>query len=130
MLAIRLKRTGRRHQPSFRVVIAEKRSKATGASVEEVGHYNPVTKEFAVKEERVRYWLAKGAQPTVTVHNLLVAHHILEGEKIPVKIKAIKKQPQTASQESEPAAAAADAEATNEAAEGASAPQQSQAQAA
>ncbi|RME58936.1 30S ribosomal protein S16 [Candidatus Parcubacteria bacterium] len=122
MLAIRLKRTGRRNQPSFRVVVAEKRSKATGASVEEVGHYNPVTKEFAVKEERVRYWLSQGAQPTVTVHNLLVAHHILEGKKIPVKIKARKKQSQEEPQKS---ATTTEGETNNESAEGANDSQES-----
>ena len=97
MLAIRFKRVGRKHQPSFRVVIAEKRSKRDGLSVDDIGFYNPITKEFGVKKERLEHWLKVGAKPTPTVHNLLVNHKLISGPKI--KIKTKKGEPKQENQE-------------------------------
>ena len=73
MLRIRLRRTGKAKQPSYRVVVADQRAPRDGAFVENLGHYNPRTDPttFEVNEERVRHWLAKGAQPSETVHRLL-----------------------------------------------------------
>ena len=73
MLRMRLRRTGKTKQPSYRVVIADARAKRDGAFVEVVGHYNPRQKPDVVdfKEERVRHWLERGAQPSETVHRLL-----------------------------------------------------------
>jgi len=87
MLAIRFKRVGRKHQPSFRIVVAEKRSKRDGLSIDDIGFYNPITKEFGVKKERLEYWLKVGAKPTPTVHNLLVNHKLISGPKIKIKTK-------------------------------------------
>ena len=87
MLAIRFKRVGRKHQPSFRIVVAEKHSKRDGASVDDIGFYNPITKEFGVKKERLEHWLRSGAKPTPTVHNLLVNHKLISGPKIKIKTK-------------------------------------------
>lgn len=92
MLAIRLKRVGRRHQPAFRIVVAEKRSKRDGRSVDDIGFYNPISKEFNIKKEKVDYWLKVGAKPTATVHNLLVKHNIISGPKIKIKIKSKSKE--------------------------------------
>ena len=76
MLKIRLKRVGRRHDPSYRVVVVESsRAARSGRAREVVGSYDPRKKkeESAVlKVERVRYWLEHGAKPSVTVHNILV----------------------------------------------------------
>ncbi len=73
MLRMRLRRTGKTKQPSYRVVIADARAKRDGAFVEVVGHYNPRQKPDVVdfKEDRVRHWLERGAQPSETVHRLL-----------------------------------------------------------
>src|SRR5687768_8217302 len=73
MLRIRLRRTGKTKQPTYRVVIADSRAKRDGDFVEIVGHYNPRSKPstLELKEERVRHWLAEGAQPSETVHRLL-----------------------------------------------------------
>ena len=73
MLKIRLFRTGKKGQPSYRVVIAEARSKRNGRYVENIGFYNPLTEPatFKVKKDRLNYWLEKGAQPTETVRKLL-----------------------------------------------------------
>ncbi len=87
MLVIRLNRIGKRHQPSYRVVVSERRSKLGGPPVEDLGSYNPFTKAFGVKQERIRHWLGAGAKPTDTVHNLLVKQGILGGEKIKISIK-------------------------------------------
>lgn len=95
MLAIKFKRIGKKHQPSFRVVVAEKRSKLTGKFVEDLGWYNPRNKEFNLNKERAGYWLKNGAQPTDTVYNLFVRAEIISGAKKPVhkKAKKTKKKP-------------------------------------
>ena len=73
MLAIRLMRMGAKKSPSYRVVVKEKLSKRDGAYVENVGFYNPTRNpaEVRLDLERVNYWLARGAQPTDTVRNLI-----------------------------------------------------------
>jgi small subunit ribosomal protein S16 len=92
MLAIKFQRVGRRHQPAFRVVVAEKRSKRDGPPVEDLGFYNPLTKEGTLKKERLQHWLTVGAQPTVGVHNLLVRFGVTPGPKIAVKLRPKKKE--------------------------------------
>ena len=57
MLAIKFKRVGKKKQASFRVVIAEKRSKLTGRFIEDIGWFNPHTDEFNLKNERVKFWM-------------------------------------------------------------------------
>lgn len=73
MLAIRLMRMGAKKSPSYRVVVKEKLSKRDGAYVENVGFYNPTREpaEVRLNMERVNYWLARGAQPTDTVRQLI-----------------------------------------------------------
>ena len=73
MLRIRLRRTGKRKQASYRVVIADQRAPRDGDFIEIVGHYNPRTSPstLELKEDRVRHWLSVGAQPSETVHRLL-----------------------------------------------------------
>ncbi len=75
VLRIRLRRTGKRKQASYRVVIADQRAPRDGDFIEVVGHYNPRTSPSTVefKEDRVRHWLSVGAQPSKTVHRLLHA---------------------------------------------------------
>ena len=73
MLRIRLRRTGRSKAPHYRVVVADQRAPRDGDFVEIVGHYNPRSeaKELVLKEERVRHWLAQGAQPSEAVGRML-----------------------------------------------------------
>ena len=80
MLRIRLRRTGRRKAPSYRVVVAHSRDPRDGDFVEIVGHYNPAAspKVLELKEERVRHWLAVGATPSETVHRLLHSRGLIE----------------------------------------------------
>ncbi len=70
---LRLTRIGGRKNPVWRVVVADQRSKRDGRVIEIVGHYNAQTdpSTITLNEERVRDWLARGAQPTDTVRKLL-----------------------------------------------------------
>jgi small subunit ribosomal protein S16 len=87
MLAIKLQRIGKKHQPSFRIVVAEKRSKLGAPPVEDLGVYNPRTKAVAVDKEQVTHWLKVGAKATPTVHNLLVRAGAVAGPKVGIKIR-------------------------------------------
>ena len=73
MLRIRLTRMGAKKKPFYRVVVTEQRQKRDGSFVEIIGHYNPTTNPPLVelKMDRVRHWLACGAQPSDTVNSLL-----------------------------------------------------------
>ena len=68
-------RTGKRKQPSYRVVVADQRSPRDGRFVEEIGVYNPLTdpSEIRIDEEKALGWLANGAQPSSSVVALLRA---------------------------------------------------------
>ncbi|RPJ16505.1 MAG: 30S ribosomal protein S16 [Desulfobacteraceae bacterium] len=70
---IRLARHGAKKAPFYRIVIAESESPRDGKFLETVGTYNPVAEpaKVALKSERIKYWIGKGATPTVTVKNLL-----------------------------------------------------------
>jgi small subunit ribosomal protein S16 len=83
MLVIRLSRVGKKKQPSYRLVVQDKRKDPWGKSFEIVGTYNPRTnpKTIILKEDRIKEWLSKGAQPSATVNNLLVDAKIIAGEK-------------------------------------------------
>lgn len=89
MLVIRFFRVGKKNQPSFKIVVTDKRRPPRGGRfTEEVGFWNPLTKQRTLKEDRVKYWLSVGAQPSDTVHNLLIEAKVLEGKKVPVhKVK-------------------------------------------
>lgn len=93
MLAIKLQRIGKKHQPSYRLVVAEKRSKLGAPPVEDLGSYNPAKKALNVKLERVEYWIKNGAQSTVTVHNLLVKNSVIKAARIVVKMKKAEAKP-------------------------------------
>jgi small subunit ribosomal protein S16 len=84
MLVIRLRRIGKKNQPSFKIVVVEKRCPPTGGRIiDEVGFYNPLTKEIVLKKEKIQDWLSKGVKPSETVYNLLVKNKIIEGKLIP-----------------------------------------------
>ena len=88
---IRFLRTGKRNQPSFKIVVTEKQNASNrGRFLEEVGTYNPLTKLRSLNAERIKHWLSKGAKATDTVHNLLVKESVIEGAKIAVHKKSKK----------------------------------------
>jgi len=86
VVRIRLKRTGRRNRPCFRIGAFEGRGTRDGRAIEDLGYYHPACKDPArqvsLKRERIEYWLGVGAQPTETVVDLLKRHGI------PVKPKS------------------------------------------
>lgn len=73
MVRIRLSRTGKKKQASYRVVVADQKSPRDGRVVERIGYYNPIPDpaEYRINEERALYWLSVGAQPTDAVRRLL-----------------------------------------------------------
>jgi small subunit ribosomal protein S16 len=77
MLKLRLKLIGRRGQPCYRIIVTDSRVKRDGRAIEEVGFYNPITKETHLKINRIVSRLEKGAQPTDTVRDLLVKAKVL-----------------------------------------------------
>jgi len=85
MLKIRLQRVGRKHDPSFRLVLTDsKNGPQSGKFLEVLGSYNARSGKPEVKGERVTYWIGKGAQTSDTVHNLLINEKVIEGKKINV----------------------------------------------
>jgi small subunit ribosomal protein S16 len=85
MLKIRMQRVGRINQPSYRIVVIEHTSSPkAGKFVEKLGTYNPHTKARTLDEARVKYWISVGAQPSATMHNMLVSSGVISGKKINV----------------------------------------------
>ena len=74
MVKIRLKRFGAAKRPCYRVVVMDERKPRDGRCIEELGIYQPIAKEdaqVALKEDRVKYWIGVGAQPTAIVAKLM-----------------------------------------------------------
>jgi small subunit ribosomal protein S16 len=96
MLKIRLQRVGRKHEPSFRLVLTDSKNSTKSGKIHEVlGNYDARRGEKSeFKTDRITYWMSKGAQTSVTVHNMLISKNIISGKKLnalPLK-KAIKKE--------------------------------------
>jgi small subunit ribosomal protein S16 len=71
---IRLKRFGAKKRPFYRLVVMDSRTPRDGRAIEEVGFYHPISsgeEQLNLKEERIREWIEKGAQPSDTVRKLL-----------------------------------------------------------
>jgi small subunit ribosomal protein S16 len=94
MLKIRLQRVGRKHEPSFRLVLTDsKNSTKSGKFKEILGAYDPRKTTDLLKADRIKYWLSTGAQLSDTVHNLLVNHKIIDAKKknvLPKKTAPVK----------------------------------------
>ena len=73
MVKIRLKRMGMKKKPFYRLVVTDSRNPRDGRFIEEIGYYNPVANpvEMKIDDERAKYWLSVGAQPTDTTRALL-----------------------------------------------------------
>jgi small subunit ribosomal protein S16 len=78
MLKLRLKRLGKKRYPSYRLVIMENTSRRNGRPIEEVGYYNPITKQYKFDIEKIKKWLNYGVKPTETVFNLLKKAEIIQ----------------------------------------------------
>ena len=109
MLKIRLQRKGKKNQPFFKIVVTEEKNSSTGGRfVEELGFYNPLTKEKSIKGDRAKYWMSVGAKPSDTMHNMLIAEGVIKGKKIPKHKKSKKEEliePEGSSEPERPEAA-------------------------
>ena len=95
MIIIRLQRVGKKHTATFRVVLTEKTAGPRRKYLELLGNVNRKMKTTSLKKDRILYWIGKGAQPSDSIHNLLVSQGIISGAKKPVH-KTSKKPPVTA----------------------------------
>lgn len=78
MVKIRLKRMGSKFNAFYRIVVADAKAPRDGRFVEEIGYYNPHSKELKIDKELTFKWLNNGAQLTETARNLLTKEHVLE----------------------------------------------------
>jgi small subunit ribosomal protein S16 len=80
VVSLRIKRFGRLHLPFYRINAVDRRRPRDGRVLEELGWYDPIAKTaekaISLKRERIEYWLSVGAQPSLTVRNLLVKNGI------------------------------------------------------
>ncbi len=118
MLMMRLQRVGRKNDPSFRIVVTDKRTSVkSDRHIDRLGSYNPKLKNFQIDVEKAKEWLAKGVQPSDTMHNLLITQKVITGKKINVLPKkspivdeaAVKKAAEEAAAKVEADKAAAEA---------------------
>jgi len=71
VVKIRLKRIGAKQAPHYRVVVTDSRTRRDGKPIEEIGYYNPRSKEIRIDKEAVERWIRNGAQASETVQSLL-----------------------------------------------------------
>lgn len=119
MLKIRLQRVGRKHEPSFRLVLTDsKNSTKSGKYLENLGSYDARRGEKSeFKADRITYWVSKGAQLSGTVNNLLIDKKIVTGKKVnvlPLKKAIVKDAPAEAPAPAAPAPAAAPVDTASE----------------
>ncbi|MFA5349576.1 MAG: 30S ribosomal protein S16 [Candidatus Paceibacterota bacterium] len=96
MLIIRFLRTGKKHQPSFKIVVVQKEKSAkAGSFLEDLGFFNPLLDKVNLKKERILYWISKGASLSDTARNLLIKNGIIKGKKV-AKDKLPKKKEEVA----------------------------------
>ncbi|MGK7910683.1 MAG: 30S ribosomal protein S16 [Synechococcus sp.] len=128
MVKLRLKRYGKKREASYRIVAIDSRARRQGRPIQELGYYNPRTKETILQAAEIAKWLKKGAQPSDTLRALLNKARIFDmvnsGEEIssePVTIEAAPKEEAPAPKKEEPAAEAASEEAAADSTEEATA---------
>lgn len=85
MLTIRLQRTGRKHEPTYRVVLTDsKNGPKSGKYLKNLGWYDTRIKNSTeqLEVEQIKHWISKGAKTSVTMHNFLVSKKVIEGKKL------------------------------------------------
>jgi small subunit ribosomal protein S16 len=86
MLIIRLQRTGRKHEPTFRVVLTDsKNGPKSGKYLKNLGWYDTRLKNDAAKQldvEAVKHWISKGAKLSLTLHNFFISEKVITGKKL------------------------------------------------
>lgn len=86
MLTIRFARVGKINKAQYKIVLQEKTVAPGGRHIEILGSYDPHLKQAVFNEERIKYWISKGAQLSDTVHNLFVSKGLIIDKKRTVKI--------------------------------------------
>lgn len=116
MLVIRLRRTGRKKQATYNVVVAEKSNAVKGKFIENLGSYNPTVspKEFTYNIERIQHWVGNGARPSDRVASLLKADGVKDMEKFIGSRNKKRKKKKESPEDETPAAAPSEAPAEAE----------------
>ena len=115
MLKIRLKRLGAKKNPTYRIIVINSTTRREGRPVQELGHYNPKTKEMKLNLEAAQDWIKKGAQPTDTVKYLITncnadgTLNYKKSEVVKLSKKALAKKAEEEARAAEEAKAAAEA---------------------
>ena len=115
MLKIRLKRLGSKKNPHYRIIVINSTTKREGRPIEELGHYNPKTKEMKLNLVSAQEWVKKGAQPTDTVKYLMAncnpdgSLNYKKSETVKLSKKAQAKKAEEEARKAEEAKAAAEA---------------------
>lgn len=101
-VAIRLKREGRKNLPSYRIHVTDSRSARDGASIENLGYYDPRAgtpeKRLKVDKERAQHWMKSGAKVSDTVASLFRQMHVIEGVRVKVPVDRSGRGKKTATQ--------------------------------
>jgi small subunit ribosomal protein S16 len=83
-VVIRMKRTGRRNRPCYRISVADRRSPRDGSTLESLGLYDPIAAkedaQLTLNVERAKYWVSQGAQPSETVRSIFQKNGVYEGK--------------------------------------------------
>lgn len=107
MVKIRLTRTGRKNHAAYRLIAIDSRKARDSKAIEFLGHYLPHEKQTSLAEDRIKYWLSVGAQPSDTVARLLVKEGVLGKESLPAAKKYTVKPGRKSQERAEKAAQAA-----------------------
>ena len=113
MLMIRLQRTGRKHEPTFRVVLTDsKNGPKSGKYLKNLGWYDTRIKNKLdqIDTEQVKYWMSKGAKLSLTLHNYMISQKVITGKKLnalPLRTPIKKEVPVEAKKPAAPVAEAA-----------------------
>ncbi len=96
MVRIRMTRTGRKNRPFYRIQVLDGRTRRDGAAIEQIGWYNPLEKDAAkqinLDEERAKYWISVGAQPSDTIRDMFAKRNLIKTapwEKVRTRERAI-----------------------------------------
>lgn len=112
---MRLQRVGRKNEPSYRVVVVDKRTgPKSNKNIDQLGFYNPKLGVVEIDGEKAKAWLAKGVQASPTVHNMLVSKKVIEAKKINVLPKMANRKAAPVAEETAPVVEESKPEVTEE----------------
>ena len=113
---IRLRRTGRRHQPTYRIVVTDKEAPRDGRFIETLGHYNPRSEPVTIEvdAEKARDWLSRGATPSETVRSLFKKAGVFSAAALAQVAEPVAAAPAAEPAEPSPAPESAESKAAEE----------------